>query len=218
MTTVAVAPKLRCQDHSRYVAGCTSCRSANAARKRIRTRLIAYGQWDGLIDAEPAREHINKLGELGMSRAAVARAAGVGSTVVDQIYRGQPTTGANTARRILAVEPVLPDNAVVSSLGTSRRLQSLMTAGWDAVTLVAMLDASPNQVSRWRWRAWPTMRNGDHKRVAALYRQIGDRPGPSDAARAQAGYRGYVPSICWDDDGDIDDPNAKPKGLRRTSV
>jgi hypothetical protein len=220
VTATATAPLTnRCDSHSRYTVGCTGCRTANTTHKRNRSRLIAYGRWDGRIDATPAREHIIRLGKSGMTRAAVARAASVSSSVVDQIFRGQPTTRANIARSILAVELALADHARVSSLGASRRLQALMANGWDADTLAVELHATPNQVSRWRWRASPTMRHGDHERIAGLYGRIGDRPGPSETARVQARMRGYAPPICFDDE-DLDDPNGKPKGfkaLKRTS-
>lgn len=213
--TVMTVPRSVCRDHSRYVAGCADCREQAAMLGRVRNRLTAYGQWGGLVDAGPAVAHLKVLVAAGFTPHAAAKVAGVGKTVVERLVAGsQPQAHADTVRKILAVEPVPPLSAYVSSLGASRRLQALMAAGWDAHSLAPLLGTSVNQVRRWRWRAMDRIQYANHLRIAEVFRRIGDRSGPSDMARGQARHAGYAPPICWDDDGDIDNPKCGPKGFK----
>ena len=167
-----------CSAHTNYLAGCDDCRAAGAARARTRTRLIAYGRWEGLVDSADVVAHIARLIETGMSRNAIARQAKVAETVVCRLATGvQMTAHSTTARKILAVQPSLPPHASVNSLGAARRLQALMAAGWDSPTLAPLLDTSVNQLRRWRWQSQPTMRFDVHQRIARLYRAVGGPPG-----------------------------------------
>lgn len=213
MTTLT-AGRAVCNAHRTYLAGCPDCRDAGAARARTRTRLIAYGQWEGLLDAADTIAHIQRLLDAGMSRNAIAERSGAAQTVVCRLASGvQKTVHSATARKILAVQAVLPPTAVVSSLGAARRLQALMAAGWDSVTLAPLLGTSVNQVRRWRWRSQQTMRFDVHQRIAVLYRRLESQQGPSEKARRAAYAQGYVPPIHWDDDGDLDCVKARPKGV-----
>lgn len=212
MTTPDTTQRSICPAHSTFVVGCDDCREYAAAWARRRTRLEAYGQWEVTADATAAREHIGSLIAAGMTQRAVARISGVNKTVIAAILSGaQAQARPETIRRILATDPVLLPSASVSSLGASRRLRALMAAGWDSESLAPLLGTSANQVRRWRWRSQPAMRFDVHQRIAGVYRQIGDRQGPSGKARAQARFNGYAAPIFWDDDGDLDKPQGRPK-------
>lgn len=206
----------KCDEHPDYVAGCPGCRKRAAERARARAKLAAYGRpVEAIVDAGPAREHIWMLEGAGLSQPAIGAGARVATTTVGRVSRGlQTCLRSTTAQAILSFRPVVIPGAKVSSLGASRRLQALGANGWGCIELAPMLHASPKQVGRWRWRARPVIRHEHHLAIVEVYRWLGDRPGPSEKARGQARRFGYAPTICWDDDGDLDDPRAQPKGLR----
>jgi hypothetical protein len=208
-----VMAQTHCAQHTDRMSFCADCRALHAAWARNRNKQIAYGRWVGMVPAEPILKHVTRLREAGLSHRAIAEAAGIGSTVLDRLVRGeQSTLRADTASRLLTAVPQLGPESLVSSLGAARRLQALAANGWDASTLAGMLDTSGKQVRAWRSRRTQSVRLDAHRSIAALYRRIGDRVGPSVNVRHQARTLGYVPPICWDDDGDLDNPQARPKG------
>jgi hypothetical protein len=200
-----------CRDHSRYVVGCAACRTANAARKRARHRLIAYGQWEGDTDAGPVRDHLALLAASGITRDTIVRLSGVGKSTLSSIAAGQPTVRAVTAQAVLGVRAAPAPTARVSAAGAIRRLQALTAIGWDAHSLAARLDVQVQQVWHWRSGLYQRVSYRHHQRISALYRVLENRPGPSESSRARAQSLGYVPPIHWDGDGHLDDPNARPK-------
>lgn len=205
-----------CPAHPLYRAGCPDCRAHAAARGRHRTRLVAYGQWRGMTDTAEACNHLAQLLDGGMSQRAVAEASGVARAVVSRLAnRDLPLARADTVAAILGTKLRIPPYAWVSSLGTARRLQALMTIGWDAATLAERLGLTPYRVASWRWHKEARIRNCHHEAVAALFRELSAREGPNDMARRQAKHLGYARPANWDDDGDFEDPKAKPKGVKR---
>ncbi|GAA0550177.1 hypothetical protein GCM10010172_35350 [Paractinoplanes ferrugineus] len=219
--TVNPTPRAICKIHSRYQKGCTDCRSRNAEFARTRYRLIAYGHWQPrtVVDAGEVRAHLSRLQESGLSCRVIAAKSNVAPTVVSRIAAGrQPRAYASTAAALLAVDPAPAPDTKVSSLGTARRLQALMAIGWDAHSLAERLDVHYQQVRKWRYRYRDRIPYRHHAAIAALYRELECRPGPAEKARAQARVQGYMPPVCWDDDGDIDDPVGRPRGLRKTTT
>ncbi|MEU4558588.1 helix-turn-helix domain-containing protein [Actinoplanes sp. NPDC023936] len=198
--------------------GCDDCRTTSAARNRNRTRLIAYGQWQGLVDIEPVRQHLKSLtsGTAGRTMRDIARTANVSPSVVDRILTGkQPTLRSATAKALLGVPLTPTPSSRVSSLGTARRLQALMAAGWDAQPLADRLGVNVQQVRKWRYRYQERITYLRHQAIAALYRELECRTGPSEPARIQARTLGYAPPVCWDDDGDLDDVRGRPKSFKK---
>lgn len=210
------AKRLRgsCPAHPRYQAGCTDCQAHSAARRRQRHRLVAYGQWEPPGSTKEARAHLGQLIAAGMGQRAIAEASGVARAVINRIVNGdQDQARAATITAILGTQPQIAPGSWVSSLGASRRLQALMSLGWDAAALAARLDVSASQVGAWRQRQALRIRHRYHQAIAGLYRQLADHTGPNEMARRQAKYLGYARPINWDDDGDLDNPAAKPKGM-----
>ncbi|BAL87352.1 hypothetical protein AMIS_21320 [Actinoplanes missouriensis 431] len=216
-STLASKPvKLRtiCRRHTRYVAGCEGCREVAATQKRARTRQVAYGTWQGIVDATPIRRHLQTLLDAGLSRRDIARAARVSRNAVDLVVSGrQASAQAATAHALLAVVAAPSAATRVSSLGVSRRLQALMAIGWSAAAVAGRLDTNLQQVCKWRYRYQDRIAYRHHEAICRLYRELECRPGPSEKAQVHARTLGYAPPICWDDDGDLDDPRARPKGF-----
>lgn len=127
----------------RYASGChcAPCRASNAHYERERKMARLRGEWNGIVDAAPAREHILKLAKAGVGFRSVADAASVARTVVAEIKSGQKhRVRAETARRILAVTPeAVADNANVPAGPTWRRIRALLKEGFTHKSLAARL-------------------------------------------------------------------------------
>lgn len=144
--------------HTYYVRDrcrCTECTEAHRAYDLDRRRRQTYGRWDGLVDAEPARSHVQALMAAGMGWKRVAAAAGVSLGSMTKLLYGVTHDGVlvrppakrirpASAERILAVQLRLADGALVDSSSTARRLQSLVAAGWTAKHIAAQLGMLPS--------------------------------------------------------------------------
>lgn len=114
--------------------------------------------------------------------------------------------------------------AMVDAIGTRRRLQALMAAGWSGPEL-------SRRVGRSRSWAGDSMVNRKVTRVKRelvkrLYDELWDKTPPMetsmqrhDAAYAQMAARrnGWLPPAAWDDDS-IDDRNAAPARVYEENV
>jgi len=109
----------------------------------------------------------------------------------------------------------------VHGAGTARRLRALLAAGWPKADMAGRLGVSTVRVDGLLRSV--SVRRYTAVRVAALYADLADRPGPSRITEGKARALGYVPPAGWDDDT-IDDPQAMPwaelddKGQVRHSV
>jgi transcriptional regulator with XRE-family HTH domain len=66
------------------------------------------------VPAGPVRAYVRAILATGMTRAAIAEAAGVGVTTVDRLLQGYPSVQEATARALLAVLPAWPVVRAVS--------------------------------------------------------------------------------------------------------
>lgn len=217
--------------HACYVLDrcrCHPCSAANATYEKQRVRQQAYGRWNGLVDAAPAREHIRALQAAGLGLKRVAALSGVPHGSLSKLMygtrRADGTTRAPsqrikpaTAAAVLAVRATLDDLGAtvhVDGTGTRRRLQALVAIGWSVSELGRRLsmDNVHRTIKTERVNA------GTARAVRALYDQLWDTP-PQPATRweraavsrvhADARRAGWAPPLAWDDDT-IDDPAATP--------
>lgn len=206
-------------DHGTFTAyklhrcRCDRCRAANRRYVSRRARLIAYGQWEFMVDAEPVRQHVHVLGKRGLGWKRVAALAGVSNGAMSKLLYGDSSRGfpptkrvrPATAAAILAVQAdldTLADGARTDAAGTRRRIQALACLGWSISEQARRLGwtvanyanlQNRNQVSAKTARA-----------VRALYDELsmtpaGERPG-AERARRDAVRKGYQPPLAWDDD------------------
>lgn len=206
---------------------CAPCTTANTAAERIRRRAQLYGRYNGLTDAEPARQHVHALMAAGVGLKQITRVSGVsGGMLTKLIYGWNRDDGTKrppakrikpeTSARILAI----PVTAVaagqrVDGTGTHRRLQALVAIGWSQSILARRLGMHPANFGK-------TMRGdrvlaGTARAVAEMFEQMWNVK-PAEAghrekisasrARGQAVLNGWLPPLAWDDD--IDDPAAVP--------
>ena len=229
------APKECPPDHPHDVDTCWSehgCRCATCVherameRQRRRNRLRAYGRADQIgpevVDAVPARAHVQVLHDLGLGYERIAQAAGIGhGTMMDLIYGRRGTDSATPitvmrktdADALLALSATDIEAAFVDPTGTVRRLRALVAIGWTETALAESLGMTVGNF--WeilhgrRIRVTPRTRD----KTTALFQQRWQQPlhGPrADRARKMAAHYRWAGPLEWDD---IDDPAEAPDGL-----
>jgi hypothetical protein len=132
-----------CGTRLQYLAGCHCyfCRTANSAYERERIAARKRGEWNGLVDASAAREHLIKLRRQGVGRDAVNMACDVNKSILQKIARGERTQiRAMTEKRILSVTAgARLDGALVSAKKTWRLLDQLLDEGFTKTRLAREL-------------------------------------------------------------------------------
>jgi hypothetical protein len=171
------------------------------------------------VPVEPARAHVQRLRDAGVSWKQIAALSGVNSWVVRNIVNtDQGHVRASTERGLLSVpvperehELALP-GAFVPGLGTQRRLRALVALGYSNERLAEEIDYPKTQFQR--------LLSGEFDVTAKVARRAGEVferlqmvPPPdgyaANRARLRAVRRGWVVPLCWDEDT-IDDPRARP--------
>ena len=130
----------------KYVAGCRCdlCRRANANWQRNRLQAKKQGDWNGIVSAEKARQHLAMLSAAGVGRRTVEDASGVSDTILALIKSGgRVRIRARTERQILAVTPAAAaDGAKVSAEPTLRRIDELLALGYTKTFIARQLGYS----------------------------------------------------------------------------
>lgn len=121
-------------DRMRYMGGCRCdlCRKANSEYERRRQQARKDGDWNGVVPASRARQHLNRLSRLGVGRRSVAAATDISETILFEIRSGaRRNIRARTERLILAVTPeVAADHALVSAAHSWKLINLLLGAGF----------------------------------------------------------------------------------------
>lgn len=115
---------------ARYVGSkcrCDACRAANTAYRKTREGA----DYNGLVDASPARAHLLALSATGVGKRAVAAASDVALSVLGKVRTGKLLrVRANTAKRILAVDAAAAsDHACIPAKETRAALRELLRLG-----------------------------------------------------------------------------------------
>ncbi|WP_059038644.1 helix-turn-helix domain-containing protein [Gordonia desulfuricans] len=198
---------------------------------RIRLRRIGSGTWEpDRVDAQPVREHVDRLREAGLSIARIAHLAGISGSTVSALLYGQPCKGRGpyrqvakaTAERLTSVAvpervdlATTPDDCLVPAFGTIRRLQSLAGYGYTERNLAARLGwAWDGDVSGLFTGKTQQITARRARQVAALFGQLQMVPGTNEAARARGAKKGWPLPLDWDEDL-IDDPEQTTTRSRR---
>ncbi len=198
--------------------------AARAYRLRV-YRLKGYGQWQPLVDAEPARQHLQKLNAMGCSYASIATALGKHKAAITNIaYEGARKTRRirrelNDAILEITIDSIHPPR--VDSTGTSRRIRALNAIGW------------PNTIIGEHIGSWNTQVNHIHHQrkvlretamaVADCYERLRnldpiEQGVPAPVARsimARAAKHGARDPLWWEDWDRIDDPDFDPATAER---
>lgn len=130
-------------DRLRYMAGCRCflCRRANSNYESARKAARAAGDWNGIVPAEKARQHLASLSAANVGRRSVAAVSGVGDTVLMDIIAGRKKQiRARTERSILAVTAAaIADGALIPAGPTWALLDELVADGWTKADLAGRL-------------------------------------------------------------------------------
>ena len=194
---------------------CDVCRTSHS-RHQKRYRLDRARGVQRLVDAQPLREHVDKLTQAGMSQWDITIAAGWKSrNALADAYRRAHVTPATLAR-VLAVNapPVSRLNGYVDATGSRRRLQALAVMGWPTRRIAHELgNLDPQTYQYIQSGRTKTIRRRTAQAIAELYDRLWNQHGPSPKSAAVARSKGWAPPLAWDDDF-LDDPQAKPHSGR----
>jgi plasmid maintenance system antidote protein VapI len=179
------------------------------------------GRRGPLVDAEPARRHVQALMAAGVGYARIAAAAGVATSTINHMlyprHSRQPAAKLNheNARRILSVRAEDVVTGLVNAAGSARRIRALMAVGWPPMHLATRIGVHPHYVSEIH-RSNQVFATTAHA-VAATYNQLWDKNPQHYGVSQQAANRfrnyaranGWAPPAAWDDD-QLDDPAGAP--------
>lgn len=170
----------------------------------------------GRVDATEVAEHIARLRALGWTGSLIGAAAGVSHVVPYYVSKGERRTlTRRTAAAILAIEPVLVDSPLlVDAVGTRRRIEALACLGWPQKVVALRIGRHYTMLTRALSRGRVTASTA--LLVANVYRELSRASGPSRLAATRARNAGWAPPAAWDDD-EIDNPRARPRGVRRVA-
>lgn len=189
---------------------CWPCRLAMLEQYAEATRNRAYGR-TRLVDAQPAREHIQRLRDAGMGWPRIVELSGLERSVVWRVVWGKTRHGRkeiaqritrNTEAALLAVVWDPADGGrPIDGADTARRLRALVAIGWWPAALARETGYAQAYIDR-ILRGHPKTRRvrpGTARRVHALYQRLADQPPRSgtyaDRARSHAAANGWAPPL-----------------------
>lgn len=168
----------------------------------------------------PARAHLQRLRDAGMSWKRIAELSGVNSwTVRNVIHVDQGHVRISTAKGLLSVpvperqHDVAAPGAQIPGLGTQRRLRALVALGYSNQQLAAEIDYPKSQFQR--------LLSGQYdvtaavaRRAEKVFQRLQMKPPPdgyaANRARLRARRRGWPTPLAWDEET-IDDPRSRPR-------
>jgi transcriptional regulator with XRE-family HTH domain len=193
------------------------------------SRPIAYRRRAPLAEARPVLAHLERLERAGVGWRRAADTAGIPRSTVHQLIygrAGRPPQLRLRAAAAAALLEVTPRNAApawhTDATGAGRRLRALVATGWPVRRVASLSGLSARTAYDLALGRRATVGPATAARVAAAYDRLWAAPPPArtpqDAAavaraRRYAAERGWPPPLAWDDD-EIDNPRARPKGLR----
>lgn len=239
MTTAAIpAEAFDHGDHRRYRRGCRcrQCRKAATARA-LHLRYLQQTGRGIRRSPDRAADRVQLLRERGLDDRTIKMLSKSHADVLYRIVRRQGTITAAVENRFLAI-PVPPPSSTptkarvyVAGLGTQRRLQALVAAGWHIAELARRLGKDRTNLGpmvHGAARRAVTMCVADEVRY--LYAEI-HRLKPEDhgvSATYAARARQYAAAMDWPgpgywDDEDFDNPDFVPavadkSGLKKVDV
>ena len=200
-----------------YKRGCKQPACVKAGRRYAKLLSIDIARGiSRMRDAEQARVHIQRLQAHKWTHRQIAAAAGLPKSTVSMIAGGQPTTSRRNVAAILSV-PIGPAPAkqptTQNATGTTRRIRGLVWMGYSLVNLAGRLNMTEDRLSSIARSTVDVVRITEARKIARLYRELSQTPGPSQRAAGDARRKGWHGPLAWDD---IDDPACEPESAGRT--
>ena len=180
----------------------------------------AYKQWRlkvqrgeyQRVDTELVRYHLDALRRRGWTYPLIGNKVRLSERTLAKIVTGDITeVRADKATAILGIPLTWQATALsVPSDGTRRRLSALAWQGWSAREICRQTGMSTytlyNVMKRDRLEARTAVT------IAEFYTAHVHQPGPDRSYALEARTKGAIPAAAWD--GDLDDPDLRPQGLR----
>lgn len=143
---------------ARYVAGCrcSPCGQSNREYAKQRYRAQRRGEWNGLVDAGEAKEHLKRLSRQGIGLRSVQAATDIGRTTLMEIASGrQNQVRALLAKKILAVDSsARADKSLVKAGPTWKLLNQLLAEGYPKRRIAAFLGSKSKNPALQVQRDW----------------------------------------------------------------
>lgn len=195
---------------------CSRPNCVNVAQAQGRNKGLCGKHYEalttrGYVPAGPVRERILELNAAGLSYRAMAVKVGMSPYGLYLIRDVNDKVQFDTAVKILGVLPG-DGGGLVSPLGTRRRVEALQALGWSRRSQEERLGWCRSRLTGVCGASKIMARNA--KAVTGLFEVLSGTPGPSDAVRAYAARRGYVPPLAWDDPDDPDEVPSMPEDKR----
>lgn len=75
----------------KYMGGCrcSPCRAANTQYEKDRVNARRAGDWNGIVNAADARQHIEQLAKQNVGRRAIGAATDIADTILTEIKSGK---------------------------------------------------------------------------------------------------------------------------------
>lgn len=184
--------------------------------------LLLTGRFDAYrkVDAAEVVDHIRRLRELRWTVTAIHETSGVSMGHVAALARGEyRQVRGDTARKILAVPLVEScSHHGIDPTGTRRRIHGLQWMGWPSRVVADRAGVRVETIYTVSCRGGGRGRCSSRlaRAVAAVYDELAGMTGPSQQTATKAQARGFTPPLAWDD-CEIDDPKARPRGVRRSA-
>lgn len=197
-----------------YLRGCQRPECAAANRRYIKQLRLDHERGiHRLVDATPARRHLESLAKAGWIQAQIARASRVSPSHLSGIASGNCSfISPRIANRILSV-PVGPppdDARFIDATGSSRRIQALIAFGYPATSLTQPLQLAETAIGRIARMDRPQVCTTTAEIIAITYKRLSRVPGPCNRTRIMAARKGWLGPLAWDATT-IDDPTALPE-------
>jgi hypothetical protein len=199
-----------------YIAGCRAdcCRDPHLRyQKASNLRRHRYG--GEIVPAAPCLDFIARWAEQGVTRNALAAAAGLGDGTLAEMTTGQRDVCLRSTRdKLLGVtESDLSPNAYVFADLTRTRIYSLMACG-HSIEWICDRAEGLSRGGRWRYQQRVTVRVAHS--VRDLYRTA-PALGDNNITRGKARGRGALHPFAWDDPGTLAWPSTDKRTHGGTS-
>ena len=159
-------------DRVKYIGGCRCdlCRKANARYSSKRSQTVKFGDWNGLVDAAPAKAYLHRLSAEGAGRRAVSAATDIPQSAIALISSGNRLQiRKRNFDKIMSVDVDSASNsALISSRATWRQVDELLEEGFSVLKLSQDLGLSRQTLAIRRKRILATTA----ARVDRFYRSI----------------------------------------------
>lgn len=168
----------------------------------------------------PTRAHVQQLRDAGLGWYRIANLSGVSAWVIRNVIEaGQKHVRLATARGLLSVpvpereHDLVADGAVVSGLGTRRRLRALVALGYSNERLAVEVGYPVSQFGR-LVGGESEVTAGVARKAERVFERLQMLPPPegyaANRSRLRAARRGWPVPMSWDEDS-IDDPASRPR-------